>query len=114
MSFKNAFKCKNCPETNSEKGCPLWWEIMFTQDTTGEQKMEKNCGYILLPQLLIMTAKSANHTTYAAYDMRNKVVKNINKVIGAVKDKLELPDELKLEVVEDETPLLEEGEGIDG
>ncbi len=112
MSFKNAFKCKNCPETNSEKGCPLWWEIMFTQDNTGEQKMQKDCGYKLLPQLLIMTAKSANHTTYAAYDMRNKVVKNVNKVITAVKDKLEIPDELKLEVVEDETPLqLEEKHG---
>jgi hypothetical protein len=37
------------------------------------------------------------HTTYAAYDMRNKVVKNVGKVITAVKDqlKLDIPEEVE-------------------
>lgn len=101
--FKNAFKCKKCPETSAERGCPLWWEVILTNDT-GRQKIEKGCGYQILPQMLVLTCKQAMHTTHAAYDMRNKVVKNVGKIITAVKDqlKLDIPDE-----IEDELKLIE-------
>jgi len=95
-NYKNAFRCKKCPETASEKGCPVWWEIIVTNEVTKEKKVEKGCGFQLQPQMLVLTAKQAMHTTYAAYDMRNKVVKNIGKVITAVREKLQidLPEEL--------------------
>jgi hypothetical protein len=104
-NFKNAFRCKKCPETTGEKGCPMWWEMVLTHDVTGEKKLEKACGYTLLPQLLILNYKQTTHGLWAAYDMRNKVVKNIGKVITAVKDKLQLPDELQFEQIEEGTEL---------
>ncbi len=109
-NYKNAFRCKKCPESASEKGCPLWWEVILTNET-GETKITKGCGYRILPEMLVLTAKQAMHTTYAAYDMRNKVVKNVSKVITAVKDqlKLDIPDE-----IEDELKLIEGEDKEDG
>lgn len=97
MNYKNAFKCKKCPETANETGCPLWWEVILTETETGEQKIHKGCGYRLMPQMLALTCKQAMHTTYAAYDMRNKVVKNVGKVVTAVKEQLNLdiPEEIE-------------------
>lgn len=100
-NYKNAFKCKKCPESSNENGCPLWWEVILTNDI-GEQKLAKGCGYRLMPEMLAITCKQATHTTYAAYDMRNKVVDNVGKVITAIKDqlKIELPEDLDLEIIE--------------
>ena len=98
LCYKGAFNCKKCPGTFEQpKGCPMWWEVILTNDATNAQKVEKGCGYQLLPQMLALTCRSAMHTTYAAYDMRNKVVKNVGKVITAMKEQLhiEIPDEIK-------------------
>ena len=105
MNYKNAFKCKKCPQSDGESGCPMWWEMMLTNDVTDEKKLEKACGYALMPQLLILNYKQATHSVFAAYDMRNKVVKNVSKVIEAVKEKLELPEELQFDEIEKGTEL---------
>lgn len=73
----------------------------------GQQKVEKNCGYQTLPMLIVQMYKQTEHTTYAAYDMRNKVVENVGKVIQAVHHKLKLPDEL-LEITQDKPLEIEE------
>jgi hypothetical protein len=91
MNYKNAFNCKKCPESNGENGCPNWWEMVMTNHL-GEQKVEKKCGYQMMPQLIIQMCKMTEHTTYAAYDMRNKTVENINKVISAIHQKFSLPE----------------------
>jgi hypothetical protein len=111
LCYKNAFRCKKCPGTNDQPdGCPMWWEMILTNDATEAKKVEKGCGYQLLPQMLALTCKQSMHTTYAAYDMRNKVVKNVGKVITAVKDqlKLDIPEEveevLQIEGEQDEIP----------
>ena len=105
MNYKNAFDCKNCPMTSGENGCPNWWEMIMVNHV-GEQKIEKNCGYQLLPSMMGLMCRQSEHATYAAYDMRNKVIENINKVIGAVHSKLNLPKELLPE--EGKTELLED------
>ena len=93
LKFKNALNCKKCPGTAEQpNGCPIWWEILMTNDITGEKKVEKGCGFQLLPQLLTFAIKESMHTTYAAYDMRNKVVKNMGKVIQAIAEKFQLPE----------------------
>jgi hypothetical protein len=107
MSFKMSFKCEDCPENNGKMGCPVWWELILKNDV-GEQKIEKGCGFQLMPYLITMTVKQSMHSTYAAYDMRNKVVKNVGKVIQAVQEKLVLPEELLNDI--DTAPLLIEGE----
>ena len=103
LCYKNAFKCKKCPGTHEQpEGCPMWWEIILTNDVTEAKKVEKGCGYQLMPQMLALSCKSAMHTTYAAYDMRNKVVKNMNKVVTAIKEQFHLiiPDEIEKQIEE--------------
>ena len=113
LRFTNAFKCKKCPETSNENGCPMWWEVILTNDDTKAQKVLKGCGYQLLPEMLAMTCQQAMHTTFAAYDMRNKVVKNVGKVIQAVQEQLKL--DLPVEVEDGEIKFIEgEGEKEDG
>jgi len=106
MNYKNAFNCKKCPTSNGENGCPMWWEMIMTNHL-GEQKVEKNCGYQLLPSMLILVCKQTEHTTFAAYDMRNKLVENVGKVIQAVQHKFNLPEEL-LDMTEDKPLEIEE------
>lgn len=109
LKFKNALNCKKCPGTSEQpNGCPLWWEILMTNDLTGEKKVEKGCGFQLLPQLLTLNIKESTHSTYAAYDMRNKILKNTGKVIQAIQEKLQLPD---LEI--EDVTLLEESKEKD-
>lgn len=105
MNYSQAFNCKKCPQSNGENGCPLWWEIILSNNLN-EQKIEKNCGYQLLPQMIVLVCKQTEHTTYAAYSMRNSVLETVGKVVQAIHHKLKLPDEL-LESIE-EKPLLEE------
>ena len=106
--YKNALNCKKCPESAIQPdGCPMWWELLMTNDITGEKKVERGCGFQLLPQLLTIGIKESVHTTYAAYDMRNKVVKNMGRVFSAIQEKFQLPKD-----VTDEIELLEEGDGL--
>ena len=90
LSFKNAWKCKKCPETSNENGCPMWWEVVMKNDETGQTKVTKGCGFQILPQMMALVSTNSLHSVAASYDMRNKVVKNVGKVIHAVNTKLEL------------------------
>jgi len=90
LIFKNAWKCKKCPETNSEQGCPMWWEVVMKNDETGQTKVEKGCGFQLLPQMMALVSTNSLHATAASYDMRNKVIRNVGKVISAVNTKFQL------------------------
>jgi len=90
VNYKNAWKCKKCPETNNDKGCPMWWEVVMKNDETGETKVEKGCGFQLLPQMMALVSTNSLHSVAASYDMRNKVVKNVGRVITAVNEKLQL------------------------
>jgi hypothetical protein len=78
--YKKAFKCNKCPQRNDENGCPMWWELVMTNDN-GDTKVEKKCGYAMLPELMIETIRSSDHSAAAAYDMRNKVVDAAQKVL---------------------------------
>ena len=90
LSYKNAWKCKKCPQTNNETGCPMWWEVVMKNDETGQTKVEKGCGFQLLPSMMALVSTNSLHSVAASYDMRNKVLKNVGKVISAVNTKLQL------------------------
>jgi hypothetical protein len=113
MVYKKAFKCSRCPENNTEKGCPVWWEMVLKNEETGQTKVTKACGFTLLPQLMAMVSTDTLHSVAASYDMRNKVVENVGKVIGAINDKLELnfEDEELKKMSSFNSKLLEENKG---
>jgi hypothetical protein len=99
MRFKKAFKCSRCPENNGENGCPMWWEMILKNSDTDETKITKACGFTQLPQMLALISTDTMHSVAASYDMRNKVIKNIGKVIFAINEKMNL--EFKEEEIEE-------------
>jgi|TARA_R100001530_G_scaffold129206_1_gene99426 hypothetical protein len=72
MNYKNANKCHKCPQSNDEKGCPHWMEITMTNDSK-EFKVEKACGHVLMPKLLMMTVNAANRTTEQVSGVQNEI-----------------------------------------
>ena len=85
-SFKKAFKCSKCPQQSGENGCPLWWEILYTNVQTGEEVLKCGCGFTLMPLILIETLKSGNHAAEAAYRFREDVAKAMFHAVKKIKE----------------------------
>ena len=85
-NFKRAFKCSKCPQQSGENGCPLWWEILYTNIQTGEEILKCGCGFVLMPLLLLETLKSGNHAAEAAYRFREDMTKAMAMAIKKVKE----------------------------
>lgn len=78
------FDCDKCPmNSDPAKGrfCVMWWELVIS-NANGESKVEKSCGFRLLPAVLVETLKSADHSAAAAYDMRNQVTSSVDKFLN--------------------------------
>lgn len=71
MQFKNAFRCKNCPESSNRDGCPCWIELIWKHDTTGETTVERGCYFQLMPKLILESVKAANISSAHACQVRN-------------------------------------------
>ena len=86
MNYKNAFKCYKCPQSNDEKGCPMWWEIT---ETRGEEvKITKACGYTLMPMFLLEVVKASGQSTAASNQSRNML---LNALTGKKPEYLDGP-----------------------
>jgi len=85
-TFKGAFKCSKCPQQSGDKGCPLWWEILYTNIKTGEEVLKCGCGFVLMPLMLMETLKSGNHAAEAAYRFREDVTRAMLTAINKVKE----------------------------
>ena len=84
MNYKNAFKCKKCPQSNNEDGCPCWIELMMTNTRTGDEKIEKGCTYQLMPIMMIEVIKASNRPAEELGKMSNNFVKGLNVISGAI------------------------------
>ncbi len=80
MNYKNAFKCKKCPQSNNENGCPMWWEIIETNTETGKERVRKACGYILMPLFLTEVIKASNRPAAAIEATRNALVESLTRL----------------------------------
>jgi hypothetical protein len=70
MSYKNAFNCQKCPRTgdpDAVEACPAWWEYTEQNMVTQEVRVQKGCGWALMPKFLIEVVKAANRPA-ASYD----------------------------------------------
>lgn len=83
-TYKNAFKCKKCPQSNKEDGCPAWNEIIMTNPTTGEQKVEGGCFYQVMPMLLIESIKSSNVSASTHADIKTEVGRGFARIAQAM------------------------------
>jgi len=90
MNYKKAFKCSSCPESNTEKGCPMWWEFMQTNNVSGEEKLQKMCGYQALPTFLIEVIKASNRPAAVMESARNDMIEAVTRIpqqINAIEHK---------------------------
>jgi hypothetical protein len=74
MSYKNAFNCKKCPGNNTPDGCPMWWEIVETNLQSGEERITKDCGYVLMPRFMTATIQAGNRPAAAIESFRNAFI----------------------------------------
>ncbi len=75
MSYKNAWRCKKCPQSNTSDGCPAWWEIGVENTVTGEQRLDKGCGFAMMPQLLVTTIQAAEQPAREASQIKETIRK---------------------------------------
>jgi len=60
MKYKNAWKCQKCPESNDEKGCPGWTELIEMNVETGQERVTKECLFQMMPRLMVEVIKASN------------------------------------------------------
>ena len=58
-AYRNAFRCRRCPERNDADGCPAWVEYVETSPATSEQRATRGCLFQALPKFLIHTLAAA-------------------------------------------------------
>ena len=74
MAYRNAWKCRKCPQSNGEDGCPAWCEYVETNPSTGEEKLTKECVFQALPKFLVHAVAAANQAAQSADSHRNEVL----------------------------------------
>ena len=84
MKYKNAWKCHKCPESNTEKGCPCWTELIEVNAETGQERVNKNCLFQLMPNLLIEVIKASNRPAAEMSAMRGDVINKIQQLSHVV------------------------------
>ena len=89
-NYKNAFKCKKCPQSNGENGCPMWWEFMAFEIGSSKEELKKMCGYQALPIFLIETVRASNRPAAELGALRTAFVNKMEQVEQSMK-----PRELK-------------------
>jgi len=84
VAYKKAFQCKKCPQRNDEEGCPVWWEFMQMNVATGEERLEKMCGFQAMPIFLIEVIKASNRPAAAIESMRNSMMASMNETLPVI------------------------------
>jgi hypothetical protein len=84
MNYKNAFKCKKCPRSNKEDGCPAWNEVIMTNTQTGEQKIDSGCFFQMMPSLLCESIKASNVSTNTHADIKTEVAKGFSLIAQTI------------------------------
>ena len=76
-SYKKAFECKKCPQSNSEDGCPNWIEVHQVNNISKEERMLAGCGYQMVPYMLneinVQIPRSAAEISAMREDISTKI-----------------------------------------
>ena len=79
---RDAFNCRKCPQKGGEGGCPIWWETLHEEVTTGEIKTIKSCGFEQLPMYLVQVIKAANGMAASSDAARNTMVSKFGELLS--------------------------------
>lgn len=82
-NYSNAFVCEKCPTNNGPDGCPCWTGLIETNVQTGEQRINENCLFRLLPGMLVEVIKASNRPAAEIGAMREGVIESVTKLAQA-------------------------------
>lgn len=101
MAFsENSFKCHLCPQKGGDGGCPMWWEVMYTNITTQEEQLVKGCGYTHMPRFFMEVIKASNRGAASTESMRNTVHEEVQRGLNAIGKVLSVAAERNLLQIE--------------
>lgn len=79
-TYSNAFNCQSCPGNSGLNGCPCWTEIVETNLQTGEERINKDCLFRMMPHMLVEVIKASNRPAAEIGRMREEVVKGVAQI----------------------------------
>lgn len=79
-TYANAFVCNECPGNNGPQGCPCWVELIETNIQTGEERINKNCLFQMMPSMLVEVIKASNRPAAEIGRMREEVVSGVQQL----------------------------------
>lgn len=82
MTYRGAWKCNRCPQSNGRDGCPAWVEYAETNGLTNEVRATKECLFQALPKFLTHTIAAANRPAAAAESFRNELATGLAALAG--------------------------------
>ena len=88
MKYKNAWKCQRCPESNNEQGCPAWIELIETHMETGQERINRNCLFQMMPHLMVELIKASNRPAAEMSAMRGEVINKVQQLTTVVSQKM--------------------------
>ena len=77
------FDCDNCPKNNDQskdRYCVMWLEGVETNLETKEERITKNCGYVLMPKFLAHTMSAASRPAAALEGLRNEMARGFERL----------------------------------
>lgn len=77
--YKNAFNCKKCPQSSDEDGCPVWWEQLWKDNATGEEVINKGCGFHLSQAMLTGVVSAAQRPAAEISAMRKEIKDGVHQ-----------------------------------
>lgn len=77
-------KCPRNNDPEKDKYCPAWTEYMETNQSTGEERMQKECLFTAMPKFMIETMKAANRPAAAIESVRNEVTEGLGRIAQGV------------------------------
>ncbi len=89
-NYKNAFRCKKCPQSNKEDGCPAWNEMIMTNATTGDQRVESGCFFQVMPALVVDSIKASTVATNTHAGIKNEMANGFAVLAQAVPQLVDL------------------------
>lgn len=87
MAYKNAWKCKACPESNGALGCPAWCEVVETEVSSGNERITKECLFQMLPKMLVEVIKASNRPAAEIGAMREGFLTVVEAGMNRVADR---------------------------
>ena len=85
MTYRNAFNCKRCPQSNDDRGCPVWWETVW-EAPSGETRTIRSCGFTQIPLYLTEVIKASNRPAAAVEGVRNETAEGFERIVAGLQE----------------------------